>query len=232
MGFNRLVDAEIDAKNPRTAHRELPTRQMSRKEAIIFIAASSALFMLSAFFISLTCFWCSIIVLGLLFGYSYTKRFTWLSHLALGFVIGLIPLAVWVAVTGRLSGRGAILSVALSTYIAGFDILYSCQDVEFDRREGLYSMPVRFGIHKAMHISEVLHGVTFAAFVCLFRLFSLTWIFLGFVLVIGCLLIIEHLLVRPYNLEKIDMAFYHINSVISVLVCAALMTDEVTRWLA
>jgi 4-hydroxybenzoate polyprenyltransferase len=155
-----------------------------------------------------------------------------LSHLALGLVIGLIPLAVWVAVTGRLSGRGAILSLALSTYIAGFDILYSCQDVAFDRREGLYSMPVRFGVGKAMRISEVLHGVTFAAFVCLFRLFSLTWIFLGFVLVIGCLLIIEHLLVRPYNLEKIDIAFYRINSVISVLVCAALMTDEIARWLA
>jgi len=231
MGFNRLVDAAIDAKNPRTALRVLPTRQMSRKETSIFIAASSTLFMLSAFFISFTCFWCSIIVLGLLFGYSYTKRFTWLSHLALGLVIGLIPLAVWVAVTGRLSGRGAILSLALSTYIAGFDILYSCQDVAFDRREGLYSMPVRFGIPTAMHISEVLHGVTFAALVCLFRLFSLTWIFLGFVLVIGCLLMIEHFLVRPYNLEKIDIAFYHINSAISVLVFAALMTDELARWL-
>ncbi len=232
MGFNRLVDAAIDAKNPRTAQRELPTRRISRKETIIFIAASGALFILSAFFISFTCFWCSVIVLGLLFGYSYTKRFTWLSHLALGLVIGLIPLAVWVAVTGRLSGRGAMLSLALTTYIAGFDILYSCQDVEFDRREGLYSMPVRFGIPTAMHISEVLHGVTFAALVSLFPLFSLTWFFLGFVCAIGCLLTIEHLIVRPHNFEKIDVAFYHINSVISVLVFAALMTDEIARWLA
>jgi 4-hydroxybenzoate polyprenyltransferase len=232
MGFNRLVDAAIDARNPRTAHRELPTRRISRGETRIFIAASSALFMLSAFFISFTCFWCSIIVLGLLFGYSYTKRFTWLSHLALGLAIGLIPLAVWVAVTGRLSWRGAVLSLALSAYIAGFDILYSCQDVAFDRREGLYSMPVRFGIPGAMHISEFLHGVTFAALVSLFPLFSLTRLFLGFVCVIGCLLVIEHVLVRPYKLEKIDIAFYHINSIISVLLFAALMADELARRLA
>jgi putative 4-hydroxybenzoate polyprenyltransferase len=230
MGFNRLVDAAIDAKNPRTAQRALATGEMGRGETRIFITASSILFVLSAFFISFTCFWCSIIVLGLLFGYSYTKRFTWLSHLVLGLVIGLIPLAVWVAVTGRLSWRGAALSLALFTYIAGFDILYSCQDVAFDRREGLYSMPVRFGVPTAMHISEFLHGVTFAALVSLFRLFSLTWLFLGFVCVIGCLLIVEHVLVRPYNLEKIDIAFYHINSVISVLVFVALVTDELARW--
>lgn len=231
MGFNRLVDASMDARNPRTSNRELPSGRLSMKETSVFVAVSSMVFVLSALFISFTCFWCSLIVLVLLFGYSYTKRFTWLSHLALGVVIGLAPMAVWVAVTGGLSGRIAILSLALCAYITGFDILYACQDVEFDRGEGLYSIPVRFGVEKAMLISSVFHLVAFGALLSLFWLFTLSRVYAVFVLAIGVLLIIEHRLVKPQDLSRIDMAFFHVNSLISVLMFAALMADEAMRWI-
>jgi 4-hydroxybenzoate polyprenyltransferase len=226
MGFNRLVDAEIDARNPRTADRELPSGRMTAKETKIFIGVSSLFFILSSYFISYTCFWCSFVVLAFLFGYSYTKRFTWLSHLALGVAIGLAPLGVWVAVTDSLSLRIVILSLALCAYIAGFDILYACQDLEFDRKEGLCSMPVRFGARRAMHISGLLHVVAFASLLSLFWLFGLTLVYPGFVLVIGVLLVIEHRLVSPVDLSRIHTAFYRVNSIISVLLFAALLTEE------
>ncbi|OPY69663.1 MAG: putative aliphatic sulfonates transport permease protein SsuC [Syntrophorhabdaceae bacterium PtaU1.Bin034] len=232
MGFNRLVDARIDARNPRTADRELPSGRMTVKETKIFIAVSSLLFILSSLFISYTCFWCSFVVLAFLFGYSYTKRFTWLSHLALGTAIGLAPLGVWVAITNSLSLRIVILSIALCTYIAGFDILYACQDMEFDRKEGLCSMPAKFGARKAMHVSRLLHVVAFVSLLSLFRLFGLTPVYLGFVLAIGVLLVIEHRLVSPADLSRINMAFYRINSVISILLFAALLMEELLRRLA
>jgi 4-hydroxybenzoate polyprenyltransferase len=232
MGFNRLVDASIDGRNPRTAGRELPTGQMTAREAKAFIAASGLLFVLSALFISSTCFWCSFFVLSVLFAYSFTKRFTWLSHLALGIAIGLVPLGVWLAVTDSLSVRIAILSLALCAHIVGFDILYACQDVEFDRQEGLCSMPVRFGPKRAMSISSLFHVVCFASLLSLFWLFGLTLVYVGFVLVIGVLLVIEHHLVTPENLSRLHIAFYRINSVISLLIFAALMTEEVLRRLA
>ncbi len=226
MGFNRLVDAKIDAKNPRTAERELPSGKMTAKETKTFIAVSGLFFILSAYFISSTCFWCSFVVLAILLGYSYTKRFTWLSHIALGIAIGLAPLGVWVAVTDSLSLKIFILSLALCAYIAGFDILYSCQDMEFDRKEGLCSMPARFGARKAMYVSGFLHLVAFASLLSLFWLFGLTPVYLGFVGVIGVLLVIEHRLVSPADLSRIHAAFYQVNSIISVLLFAALLTEE------
>lgn len=229
MGFNRLVDASIDARNPRTSDRELPSGRISVKETGIFVAVSSLLFVLSSLFISFTCFWCSLIVLILLLGYSYTKRFTWLSHLVLGLVIGLAPLGVWVAVTGTLSGRIAVLSFALCAYIAGFDILYACQDVDFDRQEALHSMPVRFGVEKAMLISSVFHVLAFGALLSLFWFFSLSRIYIVFVLAIGVLLVVEHMLVKPKDLSRIDIAFFHVNSAISVLMFLALLAEEVAR---
>ncbi len=229
MGFNRLVDARIDARNPRTADRELPSGQLSVRETAVFIAVSSLLFVLSAFFISFTCFWCSFIVLASLFGYSFTKRFTSLSHVVLGIVIGLSPLGVWVALTDSLSVSIGMLSLALCTYIAGFDILYACQDIEFDRKEGLRSMPVRFGPRAAMIISSVFHVVAFVALLSLFWFFGLTLVYIGFVVVIGVLFIIEHWLVKPDDLSRVNIAFYHVNSAISVLIFAALATEELLR---
>jgi 4-hydroxybenzoate polyprenyltransferase len=229
MGFNRLVDAYIDGKNPRTAAREIPAGSISRGEAAVFIAGSTMLFIISAAMLSPLCFWLSFPVLTVLFAYSYTKRFTWLNHVVLGVAIGMAPMAVWVAVTGSLSGSIAVLSLALVTYIAGFDILYACQDAEFDRKEGLYSIPSRFGIAPAMRISTILHVVSVGSLLSLYWLFSFSPAYLVFVGIIGALFVIEHRLVNPHDLSRIDMAFFHVNSIISVLVFFAILSGEALR---
>ncbi|MFA4916536.1 MAG: UbiA-like polyprenyltransferase [Syntrophales bacterium] len=226
MGFNRLADANIDAKNPRTAEREIPAGRISIKETALFIIGSSIVFILSALAISELCFLLSFPVLLALFGYSYTKRFTWLSHIVLGLVQGLAPIAVWVAVTGTFSYRILALSLTLCTYIAGFDILYSCQDLDFDRRQKLYSMPARFGAAKAMHFSSILHLITFLSLLSLYWIFALSQFYLLFVSVIGILLIVEHRIVKPDDLSRINIAFFHVNSIISILLFTALITEE------
>jgi 4-hydroxybenzoate polyprenyltransferase len=229
MGFNRLADAKWDAKNPRTANREIPSGNLSISETAIFVMISSFMFILSAAAISLLCFWYSFPVLLILFCYSYTKRFTWMSHLVLGFVQALGPLGVWLAVTGGFSAKILTLSLSLGAYIAGFDLLYACQDAEFDRTEGLYSMPANLGIDRAIFLSGILHVVTFLSLLYLYWVFSLSPIYLFFVTVIGILLIVEHKIVKPHDLSRINIAFFHVNSVISVLMFAAIITEELIR---
>ncbi len=229
MGFNRLVDAEFDAANPRTCQRELPLGVISSGETKLFVSGTSIFFIFSAAMISWVCFWFSFPVLLLLLGYSYTKRFTWLSHLILGFVIGLAPLGVWLAVTGELSLRISLLSFALCTYIAGFDILYACQDVEFDRAFGLNSLPARFGVRAALGVSSLLHVTTFISLLMLGPVFNLSAVYLAFTVIIGALLIWEHLLVKTDNLSQINMAFFHINSIVSVVVFVAIITEDILR---
>lgn len=226
MGFNRLADAEIDARNPRTDGREIPTRRITKLEAAAFIFASTLLFVVSAAMLSPLCFWLSFPVLALLFFYSYTKRFTWLAHVWLGFAIGLVPMAVWVAVAGEFSAKIGVLSLALLTYIAGFDILYACQDVRFDKEEGLCSIPVRFGIPRAMRAAKVLHVVSLLCLASLFWLFDLSPAYFVFVGIIAILFCIEHTLVDPEDLSRINIAFFHVNSAISVLVFFAVLSGE------
>ena len=232
MGFNRYADAVIDAKNPRTAARELPAGTISRHDVIIFIGASALLFVISGAMLSALCFWLSFPVLLVLFFYSYTKRFTWLSHLFLGFAISLVPMAVWVAVAGTLSPGSVVLSLVLLTYIAGFDILYACQDIEFDREEHLQSIPAVFGIRAALRVSTLLHVISVVSLASLYWIFALHSVFLVFVIVIAVLFIIEHRLVRPDDLTKINVAFYHVNSIISVLLFAAILAGELLRGVA
>jgi len=229
MGFNRYADAVIDAKNPRTATRELPVGTISRKDVIVFIAASALLLVISGAMLSTLCLWLSFPVLLILFFYSYTKRFTWLSHLFLGFAISLVPMAVWVAVAGTLSPGSMVLSLVLLTYIAGFDILYACQDIEFDREENLQSIPAVFGVHTALRISILLHVISVVSLASLYWIFALHPVFLAFVAVIAGLFIIEHRLVRPDDLTRINVAFYHVNSIISVLLFAAILAGELLR---
>jgi 4-hydroxybenzoate polyprenyltransferase len=226
MGFNRLADAEIDARNPRTGGREIPSRKISRGEVTAFILASTLLFVVSAAMLSPLCFWLSFPVVGLLFFYSYTKRFTWFAHIWLGFAIGLVPMAVWVAVAGEISWRIGMLSLALLTYIAGFDILYACQDVRFDRQEGLCSIPARFGVPTAMRVAGGLHMVSILCLVSLFWLFHLSPAYFFFVGIIGVLFCLEHTLVKPDDLSRINIAFFHVNSAISVLVFFAVLSGE------
>ena len=217
MGFNRIVDADIDLKNQRTAIREIPSGLLSKKEGFLFVALSCLLFIFSAAMLSSLCFILSFPVLLFLFFYSYTKRFTKYCHLYLGFAISLAPIGAWVAITGTLSWSIIFLSLSLMTYIAGFDILYACQDIDFDQSQGLFSLPSKIGSKKAMQISSVLHVATFVFLFVMYLSFDMHPVFLAFLGIIGLLLIAEHKLVAPDNLKHINIAFFHVNSVISVL---------------
>lgn len=217
MGFNRLVDVRFDRANPRTAGRPSVTGQISQGSIIIFIALSSLLFMLSAAALGKVCLLLSVPCLLILFFYSYTKRFTSLSHLYLGFAIGLAPIGTWIAITGGLQWRILLLSLALMTYIAGFDILYACQDIDFDQEAGLHSLPSRWGVQKSLHLSALLHCATFALLLGIYPAFQLGLTYLASLLLIGGLLIVEHKLVRPEQYDHIEVAFFHVNSAISIL---------------
>jgi len=229
MGFNRLVDVAIDRKNPRTAERHLPAGIITRGEAKSFIVASSLVFIISSAMLSWLCFWFSFPVLGILFLYSYTKRFTFFSHIVLGIAIGMVPLGVWIALTGVFSLKIAVLGLALLCYIAGFDILYACQDVNFDREEGLYSIPVAFGVRNALWISSVLHVASLFLLLSIYWLFHLHPVYLFFMGIIALLFIIEHKLVKPDDLSHVNVAFYYVNSIISVMVFFAMSMSELLR---
>lgn len=228
MGVNRLVDADIDKSNPRTAMREIPKGEIGKKEAWLVVAGAALLFVFAAWMLSPLCFTLSGPVLLLLFAYSFTKRFTWLCHLYLGFAISLAPLGAWIAVTGGFSWRILALTFALLTYIAGFDILYACQDTDFDREKGLHSMPANLGVKKAMQISTGLHAATFGFMLLLWPLFHLGWPYGLAVALIGVLLVVEHLLVKEDDLTHVNIAFFHMNSVISVVLFAGILAGHLS----
>ncbi|MFH2057567.1 MAG: UbiA-like polyprenyltransferase [Pseudomonadota bacterium] len=229
MGFNRIVDAKIDAKNERTAIREIPAGILSQKEALVFVGISSLIFIFSAAMLSRLCLLFSFPVLFFLLFYSYTKRFTKYCHLYLGFAISLAPIGAWVAIAGNLSWSIGFLSLALMTYIAGFDILYACQDIEFDQKQGLFSLPSRIGPKKAMMISSLLHCLTMVFFVAMYISFNMHPVFLGFLIVIAILLVVEHRLVKPDDLTHINIAFFHMNSIISVTLFVGVLVQGVLK---
>lgn len=223
MGFNRIVDAGIDSRNPRTSGRHIPQGTLSAKQAGSFTLLSAVVFVGAAAMLSPLCFVLSFPVLAVLFGYSYTKRFTSASHLVLGISIGLMPLGASVAVAGTITNATAVLSLALTTYIAGFDILYACQDIEFDRKEGLRSIPSRLGVPAALAVSSALHVISIASLAALYWMLPMGPAYLLCLLLIGALFIVEHLLVRPSDLTRINVAFFNINSIISVMVFVSLV---------
>ncbi len=229
MGFNRIVDRVYDKENPRTAGRALPAGEISLRQAALFVAGFSALFLLSAAMISRICFILAFPVLVVLFSYSYTKRFTVFSHLYLGFAISLAPAGAWVAVTGGFDPAVAVLCAALLAYIAGFDILYACQDLDYDGRSGLFSIPARFGARVAFHVSALLHLIAFCCLFFLLLFFDLGLVYVGTLLLIGGLLVAEHRIVRPYDLENIHVAFFHVNSAVSVVLFLGILGDELVR---
>ncbi|MGM0394141.1 MAG: UbiA-like polyprenyltransferase [Thermodesulfobacteriota bacterium] len=232
MGFNRIVDADIDRKNPRTAVREIPSGVLTRSQALVFVGVSSLVFVGAAALLSPLCFGLSFPVLGLLFFYSFTKRFTAYCHLVLGFVISLAPIGAWVALTGTLNWGIAMLAAALWFYIAGFDILYACQDIDFDREQGLFSLPVRLGPDRAMQVSTLFHGLFLAFLLGVHVYFDMHAVFLVFWAVIAVLIVFEHRLVRPDDLSRIDVAFFHVNSAVSVLLFAGILIQTVFRGIA
>jgi 4-hydroxybenzoate polyprenyltransferase len=232
MGFNRIVDVGFDARNPRTASREIPKGRLSKAAAAVFVVLFSGVFILAAAMLGRLPFLLSVPVIGVLFLYSYTKRFTWLAHVYLGFAISLAPLATWIAVTGVFSWKILWLSLALMAYITGFDILYACQDVDFDRCQGLFSIPAHFGVKQALQAARAIHVAAYAAFLMIYFAFDMTGGFLMAVGLIGLMLVFEHWLTDPEDLSHVPIAFFHVNSVISVTLLAGVLADELIRRLA
>ena len=226
MGFNRLADYRYDRINPRTVNRPHVTGQVDLFSVLLFILFSSLVFVGAAALLGHTCFVLSLPVLAILLLYSFTKRFTTLCHLALGFAIGLAPAAVWVAVRGSLDWKILLLSCALMTYIAGFDILYACQDIEFDREHNLFSLPACWGVSRALLFSTVLHVFTLVFLFLVYFAFDLGWIYLLFLLAISILIFTEHKLVRPDCLDRVNIAFFHVNSAISILLFLGILAGR------
>jgi putative 4-hydroxybenzoate polyprenyltransferase len=216
MTINRIADLHYDKANPRTAQRALATGALSTAFAWTFTIGAVAVFFLAAWQLNPLALKLAPVALAILFFYSYTKRFTNWSHLFLGFALGISPAAAWIAVTGGLDVRMLILCGAVTLWVGGFDILYACQDVDFDRRAGLFSVPKRFGIAKALLIARLMHVGVVALLSWLAASFSLPWpAWLG-IAVVATLLAYEHSLVKPDDLSKLDAAFFTMNGYISI----------------
>ncbi|MBI2067659.1 MAG: UbiA family prenyltransferase [Deltaproteobacteria bacterium] len=219
IAFNRYLDAEIDAKNPRTALREIPRGVISKRFALILSFTSSAMLLLVAFQLNSLCFYLSPLALFLLYFYSFTKRLTDWSHLFVGLVLGITPIASWIAVTGSWSWIPFILGLGVTFWVAGFDIIYATQDEEFDRREGLHSLVVRLGLPKALWIARLFHGLTLLSFIAFGYLVLDTtalpyWLALS---LCGFLLFYEHRLVKPTDLSHVNAAFFNMNGTIAII---------------
>ena len=225
MTFNRILDAAFDARNPRTASRHIPSGQLSRRFAWGFLIAASAIFFLASALLNPLCLILSPLALAIVLFYSYTKRFTTFAHLVLGLSLGIAPSAAWIAVSGSLDLRITLLSIAVMFWTAGFDIIYSCQDESFDRDEGLFSLPARLGVARALGLSRVFHAATVLALVALSLSFGLIpWP----VLPVAALLIYEQSLVKPDDLSRVNMAFFTVNGFIGIAYFAC-MAIEVYR---
>jgi len=217
MAFNRLVDEEIDARNPRTRMRHLPAGLLSRSFAWGFVAVSSAVFLIAAAALNPLCLRLAPVALGIVFSYSFTKRFTSFSHLVLGFALGVAPAAAWIAVRGSLDARILWLTAAVTFWTAGFDVIYSCQDFDFDSAEGLFSMPRVFGIGGALRVAQLLHVLMVVCLLALVRSLHLGTLALAGVGAIAALLIYEHSLVKADDLSRVNAAFFTMNGYVSVL---------------
>jgi 4-hydroxybenzoate polyprenyltransferase len=217
MMMNRIADLEYDRRNPRTANRALVTGALSLRFAWLFTLIAAAVLLLAAWQLNPLALKLSPIVLVVLFLYSYTKRFTSWSHIVLGFCLGMSPGAAWIAVAGALDGRMWILCAAVTLWVAGFDVLYACQDVEFDKQAGLFSIPERFGIARALLIARAMHLAVVALLCWLAWSFALPWPAWAGVAVVAALLAYEHSLVKANDLSKLNAAFFTVNGYISLL---------------
>lgn len=225
MAFNRILDADIDARNRRTAARHLPAGLLSVRFAWGFTAISSLLFLIAARQLG---FWCLVlapVVLATLFFYSFSKRFTLFSHLILGFCLGMAPAAAWIAMRGALDGRILWLTAAVMFWTAGFDVIYACQDFEFDRSEGLYSIPKRFGIGGALTIARLLHVAMIVSLIALAVSFHLGPLSVAGIVAVVLLLIYEHGLVKAHDLSRVNAAFFTVNGYVSLLFFAFWAAD-------
>lgn len=228
MAFNRLVDRDLDAENPRTRSRELPSGAIGVGAVRALVVVSAAAFVFGATRLNALAGWLSLPVLGVLLGYSYVKRVSWAAHAVLGLSLALAPLGAWVAVRGDLAGdlRPVLfLALAVWSWVAGFDLIYACQDADFDRRRGLHSVPARFGVGAALRLSIALHVVTVACLVAVELTAHLGWIYAAAVAAAAALLAWEHGLVREDDLSRVNVAFFTLNGWVGVALFLGLALD-------
>jgi len=221
MAFNRFADAKIDALNPRTKSRHLPSGKISKTEVLIIIIMSSIIFVTAAYLLNSLCFILSPIALVIILLYSYSKRFTYLSHIWLGISLGIAPIGSWIAVTGEFGIPSFLLGFAVIFWVAGFDVIYSVQDFNFDKKTGLHSLVVKLGIQKALNLSGAFHFLTVILFFIFSKVSPVGLLFMIALSMTAALLVYEHFLVRIHLTDKINIAFFTINGIISVLLLLA-----------
>lgn len=225
MGLNRLIDARIDAENPRTATRHIPAGKVSRGEAVRFIVLSFALMLFAAWKLNPLCLWLSPVALFFLFLYSYCKRFTSLAHVVLGLCLAAAPIGAWIALRGDIGWPVVVLGMAVLFWVAGFDIFYALQDLEFDRGKGLHSIPAKLGESRSILLVRLFHLVMVALLLLLPLGTALGGIYLAGVAVVAAMLLYEHTLVKPGDLSKLDAAFFNMNGYISVTILLFTLAD-------
>jgi 4-hydroxybenzoate polyprenyltransferase len=229
MTFNRIADLQYDKMNPRTSGRALPQGSLSVQFAVLFTVGMSALFIFSAWQLNALCFYLSFPTLAILLLYSYTKRFTALSHIVLGFAVGCAPLAAWLAIRGEVAWPPILLSGAVMFWVAGFDLIYALQDVGFDRAAKLFSLPSKYGIGPALRLSTMFHAATVLLLVGTAALSSLGWMAYGGIAIVGGILYWEHRLVTPQDLSRINVAFFNLNGYVSILLLLTFAGDILIR---
>jgi len=229
MAFNRLADASIDAANPRTQSRALPSGALSSGAVTTFVIVSCAVFVLASWQLNRLAFRLSPIALAVILLYSYTKRFTRWSHLVLGFALGIAPSAAWIGVRGSFNPRILLLTAAVTFWVGGFDVLYACQDYDFDREQGLHSIPRYVGVENSLWIARVFHVVMLLLLAGLVRAFDLGRLSIAGIAVVGFLLAYEHSLVSAKDLSRLNAAFFTMNGVISVVFFGFVAGDLLSR---
>ncbi len=227
MGLNRIIDARIDAANPRTVNREIPAGKVSMREAVLFVAAALALLLFASWMLNPLCLYLSPVAILFLVLYSYCKRFTSLAHIVLGICLAAAPLGAWIALRGDVGWPAVILAFAVLFWVAGFDIFYALQDVDFDKEQGLHSIPAKLGVENSIQLVRVFHVIMVGLLLLLLLVDGLGGIYLLGVFVVSLLLIYEHLLVRADDLSRLDAAFFNMNGYISLTIFAFTLIDAV-----
>ena len=225
MSFNRLADAEIDTQNPRTKRRAIPAGLLRKSEVWVFTIFSSLLLVVAAYQLNPLAFKLSPVALATVMLYSYTKRFTSMSHLWLGLSLSIAPIGAWIAIKGQFDVLPLLLGLAVMLWTAGFDIIYACQDLDFDRRRGLYSIPAQFGIYAALWISTALHVITVILLVVIWHVSPLGLIYLVGVGLVSAILIYEHAIVKPHDLSRVNLAFFTLNGAVSLILMFLTVAD-------
>ncbi len=225
MAFNRIADMKYDKINPRTSNRALPTGLINVVAVWIFTIISALLLVFAAYMLNWLAFALSPVTLLVIMGYSYSKRFTTLTHLWLGLSLAIAPVGAWIAIRGEFAFVPILLGLAVMLWTAGFDVIYACQDKEFDERFGLYSIPRRFGIKRSLQISSALHLLMVLVLLSLFLLTELKYIYLVGVVFVSVLLIYEHSIVKPNDLSRVDLAFFTLNGMVSLVLMGLSVVD-------